>query len=82
MDKIALSQTGFEITIEDYFTIALTVQGYSRVIEDKDFLHADQVRSALKNFEIKEGNIENALGKLFGLISSLGYWESKIGGYM
>ena len=82
MDKIVLSQTGIEITIEDYFTVALTVQGYSRVIEDKDFLHADLVRSALNNFEVKEGNIENALEKLFEIISALGYWESKIGGYM
>jgi len=82
MDKIVLSQIGIEITIEDYFTVGLTVQGYSRVIEDKDFLHADQVRSAMKNFEIKEGIIENALSKLFEIISALGYWESKIGGFM
>jgi len=81
-EKIVLPKSGFEMSIEDYFSIGATLQGYSKVVKDNDFPNADQVKNALHEFGTDKTIFVNSITKLHDLITVIGSWESTIGGYM
>ena len=80
-DKMTLSKYGIEISLEDYFTVALTLQSYSKMIKDKHFRHVDRIKSISNDFGYDEEIFETGVSQLQGLLSTMGCWESIIGGY-
>lgn len=80
--KLEIPDYGIEISLEDFFTVGLTLQGYSKRIKDDSFPHADQVILALQNFGIEEKMFEDGFMKLQHILSITGCWETTIGGYL
>ena len=80
-DKMSLSKYGIEMTLEDYFTVGLTLQNYSKIIKDKVFRNADRIKSLLNDFGYDDEIFDTGVIQLQRLLSTIGSWESLIGGY-
>jgi len=80
-EKMALPNYGIEISLDDYFTVGLTLQNYSKMVTDRNFRHVDRIKSISNDFGYDEEIFDAGVIQLQGLLSTLGCWESIIGGY-
>jgi len=80
-EKMALPNYGIEISLDDYFTVGLTLQNYSKMIDDRNFRHVDRIKSISNDFGYDDDPFHTGVIQLQSLLSTMGCWESIIGGY-
>ncbi|NEW82736.1 MAG: hypothetical protein GZ094_10270 [Mariniphaga sp.] len=80
-DKMTLSKYGIELSLEDFFTIGLSLQNYLKMVKVKDFRHADRLKSISNDFANDDELFYSGVIQLESLLSTMGCWESIIGGY-